>query len=122
MLVDDDPAVRGVLEALLEEQGLHVVGTADSSAGGLPLWATHRPDVAVLDLELGSASGADLAQQILRLDADAEVLLYTGCADAAKLRRAHDCGARGVVAKSASFDEVLGEIDTAAQASRLRRA
>ena len=118
LLVEDEPAVRAMLRALLTSQGLEVVGTADSPVGALPLWVTHRPDVTVIDLEIGGASGADLVRRILRIDSHAELLLYSGCMDVAKLAAARLCGARAVIRKSACFDELLAEVEAAAGTAR----
>ena len=120
LVVENDPGVRATLEALLPAAGLRVIGTADSPEAGLPLWKAHRPDVSIVDLEMGDASGADLARDVLRLDAAAQVLVYTGCADEAKLQLARESGARVVIAKSASFTELLAEVQASATAARDR--
>jgi DNA-binding NarL/FixJ family response regulator len=53
---------------LLEREGIDVVGVASSSAQALHLLRELRPDVALLDIELGEESGLDLADRVARLD------------------------------------------------------
>jgi CheY-like chemotaxis protein len=56
LLVEDDPQLAALFQAVLESQGCIVVGCADSVAAALDMAeADPPPDVAVLDLKLGSA-------------------------------------------------------------------
>jgi CheY-like chemotaxis protein len=59
-VVEDDPAVRGVLVFLLESVGWQVAAVADSDRG-LALARGARPDLIVTDLRLPGRSGIDLA-------------------------------------------------------------
>ena len=52
------------MQGLLEEQGIDVVGTAASGAEALQQIAELRPDVALIDIDLGRESGLALARQL----------------------------------------------------------
>jgi len=60
LLVEDDPAVRGVLALLLESAGWNVTEAADGNVG-LLLARRTRPDLVVTDLRLPGMSGTELA-------------------------------------------------------------
>lgn len=66
LIVDDSPQFLGAARDLLESQGIAVVGSASSSAEALRCAAELRPDVTLVDIDLGSESGLDLAQQLHR--------------------------------------------------------
>jgi DNA-binding NarL/FixJ family response regulator len=53
---------------LLQREGICVVGVASNSADALRLLKELRPDVALLDIQLGEESGLDLAHRVARLD------------------------------------------------------
>ncbi len=64
LLVDDDARFLKVARALLERQGIAVVGVATTSAEALHRTEELRPDVLLLDINLGSESGFELARRV----------------------------------------------------------
>jgi DNA-binding NarL/FixJ family response regulator len=64
LIVDDNSSFRGEMHALLEEQGIYVVGGAASADEALQQIAELRPDVALIDIDLGAESGLTLARQL----------------------------------------------------------
>ena len=61
LIVDDQPGFCEAARELLEGQGLTVVGCATSSAEALRSVRELRPEVALVDINLGPDSGFDLA-------------------------------------------------------------
>ena len=64
LIVDDNASFREEVSALLQEQGLDVVATAASGEEALRLIEELRPDVALIDIDLGGQSGFDLARRV----------------------------------------------------------
>jgi DNA-binding NarL/FixJ family response regulator len=64
LIVDDRPSFCEAARELLEGQGLTVVGCATSSAEALRSVRELRPEVALVDIELGADSGFDLARRL----------------------------------------------------------
>jgi DNA-binding NarL/FixJ family response regulator len=64
LIVDDNPGFLSAARALLEQEGLRVVGVACSGAEAADLAAELHPDVILLDLDLGAESGLDVARQL----------------------------------------------------------
>jgi DNA-binding NarL/FixJ family response regulator len=64
LIVDDNTSFRGEIRGLLAEQGLDVVGGAGSGAEAFRQIAELRPDVALIDIDLGGESGFELARQL----------------------------------------------------------
>jgi DNA-binding NarL/FixJ family response regulator len=64
VIVDDNSSFRQEMRGLLEEQGLDVVGTAASGAEALRQIADLRPDVMLIDIDLGAESGLTLARRL----------------------------------------------------------
>ena len=69
LIVDDSPGFLRSARLLLEGEGVAVVGVASTSAEAVQQATELRPDVLLLDIDLGAESGFDLAQQ-LRADAN----------------------------------------------------
>jgi DNA-binding NarL/FixJ family response regulator len=64
LIVDDNPGFRAQLRALLQEQGIDVVGDAASGLEACAQIAELRPDVALIDIDLGGESGLTLARRL----------------------------------------------------------
>src|SRR4051794_41957786 len=64
LIVDDNSGFRQEMGGLLKEQGLEVVGGAASAAEALQQIAELRPDVALIDIDLGPDSGLALASRL----------------------------------------------------------
>jgi DNA-binding NarL/FixJ family response regulator len=66
LIVDDNPQFLSAARLLLEREGIAVVGVASTSAEALRRAEELLPDVALLDIDLGSESGFDLARRLQR--------------------------------------------------------
>jgi DNA-binding NarL/FixJ family response regulator len=64
LIVDDNTSFREEMRGLLSEQGLEVVGGAGTGADARRQITELRPDVALIDLDLGAESGLELARQL----------------------------------------------------------
>ncbi len=103
LLADDEELLRGALSALLDlEDDLSVVAQAATTTDAVRLAERHRPDVAVLDLEMPPTDGLHAAGQILAAadGAPPRIIIVTRHARPAVLRRALAAGVSGFVPKS----------------------
>jgi DNA-binding NarL/FixJ family response regulator len=114
VIVDDHVALRRGMELLLRRHGHHVVGTADDAESAESVILRRRPDVALIDLALPRASGAELTRRLLEEDPDMRIVLYTGAADERQLLEGLDAGAAGFALKSGDPDELEEAIRTVA--------
>lgn len=64
LIVDDSPRFLDAARGLLEYQGVTVVGVASSSAEALRRAEELRPDVTLVDVDLGGESGLELARRL----------------------------------------------------------
>jgi DNA-binding NarL/FixJ family response regulator len=65
LIVDDNIHFLHAARGLLDGDGMSVVGVATTSTDGLRLAAELRPDVALVDIDLGEESGFDLARKLM---------------------------------------------------------
>ena len=64
VIVDDSTSFLDAARTLLEREGVTVVGAASTIAKGLEVVAELRPDVTLVDIDLGGESGFDLVEQL----------------------------------------------------------
>jgi CheY-like chemotaxis protein len=77
LIVDDSARFLDAARALLERQGVTVVGVASSSAEALQRAEELRPDVTLLDIDLGGESGLELARRLHSQAGPAPVILIS---------------------------------------------
>ena len=64
LIVDDNAQFLDAARALLEREGIAVAALASSTAEALEQVHRLRPDVALVDIDLGAESGFDLADRL----------------------------------------------------------
>jgi two-component system, NarL family, response regulator DesR len=100
LLADDQALVRGTLAALLELEGdLEVVAEVGRGDEVVDAAREHRPDVALLDVEMPGLDGIAATQALHAVMPDVRVLIVTTFGRPGYLRRALQCGAAGFVVK-----------------------
>jgi DNA-binding NarL/FixJ family response regulator len=77
LIVDDNEAFLASASRLLSAQGLDVVGRASSGAEALGLAEQLRPDVALVDVQLGDEDGLELTRRLARNGHVARVILIS---------------------------------------------
>jgi DNA-binding NarL/FixJ family response regulator len=77
LIVDDRPSFSEAARELLTGQGVAVVATAASSAEAMERIQELRPDVALVDIDLGEESGFDLARQLAADGSAVQVILIS---------------------------------------------
>ena len=78
LLVDDNPAVRRYLRAILEQQdSWQVCGEARTGAEALHQVLESPPDLVVLDYQMPDLNGVDVAKQISELFPKIPILMVT---------------------------------------------
>jgi DNA-binding NarL/FixJ family response regulator len=77
LIVDDSAPFLEAARKFLEREGITIVGVASTSADALERAQELRPDVALVDIDLGEESGFDLARQIAEGPAPLPVILIS---------------------------------------------
>jgi DNA-binding NarL/FixJ family response regulator len=112
LIVDDHKIIREGLRDLIEgRRGMTVVGDVGNRADALRAAARERPDVVVLDLDLGAESGLSLIPELLAASEDSSIIVLTGLRDTEKRDRAMELGAKGMVLKEEGAAELLSAIE-----------
>lgn len=102
LVAEDDELIRAALIALLErEQDIEVVAGAADGRRAIQQALAHRPDVAVVDLQMPVVDGIGVVQELGRALPGCACVILTGHGRPRVLRTALASGARGFLAKGA---------------------
>jgi PAS domain S-box-containing protein len=114
LIVDDEEAIRALVEFTLERLGYQVT-QAESALEGVEIYrqkldAGERFDAVILDLTLpGGMGGKEALKKLIEIDPTVNAIVSSGYAMDATMSRYQDFGFRGVIAKPYEAAE-LGKI------------
>ncbi|GAA5204163.1 response regulator transcription factor [Streptomyces thinghirensis] len=111
LLAEDQGMMRGALALLLGmEDDIEVVAQVAAGDEIVGAALAHRPDVALLDIELPVTSGLDAAAELRERAPGCRVLILTTFGRPGYLRRAMEAGAAGFLVKDGPVEELAGTI------------
>jgi two-component system invasion response regulator UvrY len=110
LIVDDHPIVASGCRAVLSgEPEVALLEAADAESGER-IFNAERPDVSVIDINLPTVSGFELARRILAREPSARLIMFSMNDDPVFAARAIEVGARGYVSKSGDPNDLVEAI------------
>ena len=107
LIAEDQTLVRGALRALLElEDDLEVVAEVGRGDAVVEAAREHRPDVALLDIEMPGGDGIEAARALATAVPECRAVILTTFGRPGFLRRAMEVGAAGFLVKDAPVAEL----------------
>lgn len=106
LVVDDDARFRERVVRAFADRGMEAVGAGDA-ATAVRAVREAGPDLAVVDLRLGTESGLEVIRQIKAADETVTVLVLTGYGSIATALSAMRLGAADYLTKPADVDQIL---------------
>ncbi|HYU47613.1 MAG TPA: response regulator transcription factor [Terriglobales bacterium] len=110
LLADDHTLVRQGLRAVLEREGIEVVGEASDGREAIQLCERLHPDVAVLDVSMPLLNGIDAAHEIGRSHPRTKTVLLTMHTEDIFVLQGLRSGVSGFVLKQRSAEELVRAI------------
>ncbi len=115
VLVDDHKQLLDAAESLLLSEGVRVLGKARTGLGALQLLEEQPVIAVVVDRRLPDMDGLEVARRVAEIARrKTAVIIYTSEADEQMVGEALDAGARAVVLKNGSSDNLLAAMDSVA--------
>ena len=110
LIVDDHRIVASGCRALFaDDPDIDVVEASDAESGERVFGERH-PDICVLDINLPTVSGFELARRLLALDSSARIIMFSMNDDPVFAARAIEVGAKGFVSKTGDPHDLVEAI------------
>jgi DNA-binding NarL/FixJ family response regulator len=100
LIVDDHRIVASGCRALFADDPGIVILEASDAESGERVFADEQPEICVLDINLPTVSGFELARRILGRDPSARIIMFSMNDDPIFAARAIEVGAKGYVSKT----------------------
>jgi two-component system, NarL family, nitrate/nitrite response regulator NarL len=112
LIVDDHAIMRKGLSMMIEDQpGMAVIGEAGTCEEALEIVGRERPEIILLDLDLGGQNGLDFLPQFIRASGETRIIILTGVRDPEAHHRAVAFGAMGLVFKEQASEILVKAIE-----------
>lgn len=116
VLIDDHPALRAGVRAVLEQTGrIEVVAEASDGERGVEICQRLEPNVVLLDMEMPGMDGIAVAERLRELAVPTRVLAYSAYDDAAYVTAMLQAGAAGYVTKDKPMSLVAEAVEAVAR-------
>ena len=116
LVVEDDPNIVSILQTVLEMSGYQVL-TADRCSQGMLVFASHMPDLVLLDLGLPDQDGGTFIRHV-REDSMVPIIVLSARTEEWDKIAALDLGANDYITKPFGNGELLARIRAALRSSR----
>lgn len=110
LIVDDHPIVASGCRAVFADEPAIVLLEACDAESGERVFNAERPDICVIDINLPTVSGFELARRILVRDASARIIMFSMNDDPVFAARAIAIGAKGYVSKTGDPHDLVDAI------------
>ena len=117
LLVEDDATICNFVKTVLEANGYQVL-TALTCSQGIMMYASHIPDLVILDLGLPDRDGLDFIREI-RQTSTVPIVVLSARNDESDKVTALDLGANDYVTKPFGTEELMARLRAALRSSRV---
>ena len=115
LLADDDSLIRTAIDTILRPaEGIELIAQAADGRAAIDLALKHRPDVALLDIQMPVLDGLAALREIRRLVPEVRIVVLTTFGQDEYVAQALAHGAAGFLLKESAADELEYAVRAAA--------
>ena len=116
LIIEDDRSIASFIQTVLEANGYQVL-TAERCRQGMLVFASHIPDLIMLDLGLPDLDGEELIQQV-RAGSNVPIIVVSARSDERDKVSALDLGANDYITKPFGTAELMARVRAALRSNR----
>ena len=113
LIVDDAIFMRKMISDILVENGMEIVGEADTGAKAVEKYMELRPDLVTMDIIMPEMNGIDAVRKVVEFDAKARIVMCSALGQQALVQEAITAGAKDFLIKpfnAARVVEVIAKV------------
>jgi two-component system chemotaxis response regulator CheY len=117
LLVDDEAHIRKFVGLVLKQFSTPKLIEASNGEEALILYAEHRPDLVLLDVNMPKLGGLETLKKIHKLDPDCAVIMLTSLATRQTIEEASELGALNYIRKDTPKEEIAKALQETIEAN-----
>jgi len=106
-IIDDHSLIRSGVSSALAKTEFEVIAEASSVKEGAAVINSHKPDICLVDVNLGAGNGIDLIKQSIATGIRSKFVVLTMHDDSETLELAKEAGAAAYVTKSVPIEQLI---------------
>jgi two-component system chemotaxis response regulator CheY len=113
LIVDDAIFMRKMISDILVENGMEIVGEADTGAKAVEKYMELRPDLVTMDIIMPEMNGIDAVRKVMEFDSKARIVMCSALGQQALVQEAITAGAKDFLIKpfnAARVVEVIAKV------------
>ena len=115
IVADDHPLLRqGLLFILNKNENFNIIGQASNGQEALDLIREHKPDIAILDIQMPKLDGFEVAKTVIKEKIEVEIIFLTMFKDAELIKKVIDLGIKGYVLKENAVNDIVNCVESVA--------
>lgn len=118
LIADDHSLIRQGLRQVLDTESSFKVIEAENGEQALNQIREHRPDIAILDVEMPIMTGFEVAKQLHHESLSIDVIFLTMFKDESMFNNAMDIGVKGYVLKENTVSEIVSCVKSVLKGNR----
>lgn len=111
LIVDDSKTARHYLKSILIKNGYDVIGEARNGLEGHDMYFSLKPDIVTMDVTMPVLDGIATLQKIKQTDPEANIIMLTSNAQAAKMSDAISANAADYILKPIVEKDLLNALE-----------
>lgn len=117
LIIDDEAGIRTTIQSILQDHDLQVFVAADADEG-LVMMSRECPQIVLLDIRLGTASGVELFSELRRRNPRVLVIFITGHGTAETAIETIKLGAFDYLVKPLDLEQLVATVEQARKICR----
>lgn len=113
LIVDDSPLSQEQLKGILSGAGHSIIGLASNGVTALQIYKEQKDkiDLITLDITLPDRSGIDILKDIMKDNADQNVIMVSAMGKESVIQECLSIGAKNFITKPVSKDKLVALLD-----------
>lgn len=111
VIVDDSDFSRSIIRKMLTEEGIEIVGEANSAEAALPLIKSKNPNVVITDIVMPEISGIELTDKINQTFDDVAVIVVSSLSQEHIVLEAIGAGASDFIVKPIQKQQLIDSLE-----------
>jgi two-component system chemotaxis response regulator CheY len=111
LIVDDSDFSRSIIIEMLKEEGIEIVGEANSANAALQLLKEKKPNIVITDIVMPEISGIELTEKITQISNEISVIVISSLSQEHVVLEAIGAGASDFIPKPIQKQQLIDSLE-----------